>query len=215
MTDDLPTAKGLAAGADGSTRRELVRGGVAAGAAAAVAAVAPALLGPATALAAPVGDVAVLVFALRAEEVVVYAYEHALASGVISAPATRVLTQFLGHEREHVDALTVNLARLGGTAPAPPADLASFEVALRQLGVKRSPARLHTERDYVSFLVRIEGVLATVYHFAIDELADDKLIQTAAQIMANEGQHATLLRDLTSPGNVSRTVPRAFVGGSK
>ena len=48
----------------------------------------------------------------------------------------------------------------------------------------------------------------------IEELADDKLIQTAAEIMANEGQHATVLRELTSPGNVSRAVPTAFVGGS-
>jgi hypothetical protein len=197
-----------------ATRRELVRRGAAAGAAATVAAAVSPLLRPARALAAPVGDVAVLLFALRAEQVIVAAYERALASGVISAQAQPVLTLFLGQEHDHVGALSVSVARLGGAVPAPPADLATFEAELRALNIKRSPAKLHTERQWVSFLVRIETVLATVYHFAIDQLADDKLIQTAAQMMANEGQHATLLRELVNPGNVKLAVPRAFVGGA-
>jgi len=217
MTDDLAataTASPVAAGPDGATRRELVRSTVAAGAAAAVASVVPSL-GPSTALAAPVGDIAVLALALRAEQVIVYAYERVLASGIVASPAARVLTLFLAQEHEHVDALTVNLVRLGGAVPSPPSDLAEFEVELRELGVKRSPVGLRNERESVSFLVRLEMAVATVYHFVIDQLADDKLIQTAAQIMANEGQHAAVLHELVSPGNVRRAVPSAFVGGVK
>ena len=214
MADRDIASPDAAAGAEGSTRREVVRTGVAAGAAAAMAAVLPPLVSPTPALAAPVGDAAMLLFALRAEQVMVYAYERTLASGVIAAPAAGVMAQFLGQEREHVDALSVNLARIGGPIPAPLRDLTTFELTLRELGIKRSPTELRNERQYISFLVRIETALAAVYHFAIEELADDKLIQTAAEIMANEGQHATVLRELTSPGNVSRAVPTAFVGGS-
>jgi len=214
MSDIDPTSISLTAAADGSTRRELVRGGLAAGAVAAAAAVLPPLLSPAGARAALIGDAAVLVFALRAEQVIVYAYQGALASTVISTPAAEVLTMFLGQEKEHVDALTVHLGRLGGTAPTAPGDLATFEQLLRELQVSESPSSLRNERDYLSFLVKVESAVAAAYHFAIEQLADDELIQTAAQIMANEGQHATLLRELISPGNVNRAVPRAFVGGA-
>jgi Ferritin-like domain len=197
-----------------ATRRELVHKGVAAGTAAAVAAVLTPLLRPAGALADPIGDPAVLQFALRAEQTIVYAYDLALASGVISAPSRRVLKLFLGQEHEHVDALSVSMLRLGDTVPGPPTDIATFEVLLRELHVKRTPAKLHTEREWVSFLVRLEGVLATVYHFVIEQLVDHRLIQTAAQMMANEGQHATMLCELTNPGKVALAVPRAFVGGA-
>jgi hypothetical protein len=211
------TAPAVAASADGltSTRRDLVRGGVAAGVAAAVAAaVAPPLLSPASARAAPYGDAGVLLFVLSVEQVIVYGYEQALASGVISASGQPVLKLFLSQEREHIDALSVHLVRLGGAVPAPPTDLQTFEVALRKLKIRRNPAKLRNERQYVGLLVRIETALAAVYEFAIEQLADDKLIQTAAQIMANEGQHATVLRELTSPGNVQLSVPRPFVSGS-
>lgn len=194
----------------GSTRRELVRDGVAAGA---VAAAAGPLLRPAEAQAA-LNDLDVLLFAVRAEQAVVLAYELALASGALAVPAKAVVSEFLGQEREHVAALSVSLARVGGAVPAPPTDLAMLEVALRELHVKRSPTKLHTERQWVSFLVRLEAVLATAYHFVIEELSDYRLIQTAAQIMANEGQHATVLHELMTPGNVRLSVPRAFVGGS-
>jgi rubrerythrin len=214
MPDLDATAQVAAADANGSTRRELVRSGLAAGAAAAAAALLPPLLSPAGALAAPIGDAAVLVLALRAEQAVLYAYEGTLASGVISASTAQVLKMFLGQEHEHVDALTVHLERLGGTAPAPPSDLAAFELLLRELQIKQSPSTLRNEREYLSFLVKVEAELANIYHFAIEQLVDDQLIQTAAQIMANEGQHATLLRELISPGNVRRAVPRAFVGGA-
>lgn len=215
MTDLHDTGSTRGAGADGPTRRELMLGGAAAGAAAAVVAAVPPLLSPAQAVAAPVGDVAVLLFAIRAEQVIIYAYGQAVASGLVSAAAAGVLTGFLGQEHEHVAALSVNLERLGGALPIPPSDPATFALALRSLGVKRSPAGLHNQRQWITFLADLEIVLARVYRFAIEQLADSKLIQTASQIMANEAQHATLLRQLTSPGRVSRTVPTAFVGGAK
>jgi rubrerythrin len=155
----------------------------------------------------------VLDFLIRAEQTVVYAYERALAGGALSAVAAAVLRRCLSQEREHVDALSINLSRLGTSLPAGPTDLASFELALRSLQVKRNPATLHGEREYVNFLIRVEAAAASAYHFAIEQLADDKLLQTASEIMANEAQHATVLSELLSPGNVKRAVPSAFVAG--
>jgi hypothetical protein len=191
-----------------------MRSGVAAGAAAAVAAVLVPLVRPAGALADPIGDPAVLQFALRAEQAMVYAYELALGSGTISASATDVLRQFLGQEYEHVDALSVSMSQLGDKVPGPPTDMAMFEESLRQLHFQRSPAKLHTEREWVSFVASLERVLGLVYHFVIEQLVDVRLVQTAAQIMANEAQHATMLRELIIPGSVKYAVPRAFVGAA-
>ena len=174
--------------------------------------VAAPLLKPAAALAAPIGDTAVLVFALQAEQLIVYAYELAAASRVISPRVEPVVNQFLGQEREHADALAVNIERLSGPLPTPPANLAAFEAGLRALQVDRSTTSLHNERDHLRFLVMVEIALARAYHFAIEQLSDDKLIQTSAQIMANEGQHATILRELIAPGDVKRAVPSASVG---
>lgn len=214
MTDHAAPAGAGAAGPDATTRRELMLGTGAAGAAAAMAAVAPAFLAPREALAAPVGDAAVLVSALRVEQVIVYGYERALASGVIAASAEQVLKLFLGQEDEHVHALSLTVQQLGGVVPAAPSDLATFEVALHELHVKRSPAGLRSERNYLNFLVKLETVVARAYRLAIDTLVDVTLIQTAAQIMANEAQHATFLRELMNPGDVKIAVPTGFVAGS-
>jgi ferritin-like protein len=211
MTDQDTAACGGAAGVEGSTRRELMRGGVAATAALALASTAPALVDPAGALAAPMGDGAVLVSLLRVEQVVVFAYERSLASGIPSASAQSVLTSFLGHERAHVRALTRSVTDLGGVMPAPPTVMAAFESELRRLRVMRSPADLHTERDYLRFLVDLETVIARHYRFAIEILQGAARLTTAAEIMANEAQHATLMRELLSPGNIRRAVPSAFV----
>jgi hypothetical protein len=175
----------------GTTRRELLRGGAGARAA----------------------DAALLVSLLRVEQVVVFAYERALASGLVSASAQVALTSFLGHERAHVHALSASVVALGGTVPAAPTLLAAFESELRHLQVKRSPVGLRNERQELRFLIDLEGVIARRYRSAISRLAGGKLLTTAAEIMANEAQHATALAELLSPGNIKRAVPVGFVGG--
>jgi hypothetical protein len=174
----------------------------------------PGTIAPAPAGAEQFGDALVLQFLLRVEQTLAYAYERALASGVLTPTALAVVTACLNQEHEHIDALTVNAVRLGAPVPAAVPDLATFELQLRALHVKRNPTSMHSERGYVNFLTRLENVTASVYHFAIEQLNDDKLLQTAAQIMANEGQHATILSEILAPGNVKRAVPSAYVGGT-
>jgi ferritin-like protein len=202
-----------------TTRRELLRGGVAATAAVAVAASAPALLDPAGALAAPPSvaaaprDGELIASLLRVEQVLVFAYERTLATGLPSAAAQPVLASFLDQERAHVRELSGTLSDLGGTVPAPPASMAAFAAELLQLRIKRSPANVRTERQHVHFLIALETVIARHYRSAIGRLSANRELTIAAEIMANEAQHATILRELLSPGNAKRAVPSAFVAG--
>jgi hypothetical protein len=174
-----------------TTRRELLRGGAG----------------------APMSDAALLVSLLRVEQVVVFAYERALESGLVSASAQVALTSFLGHERAHVHALSAGAIALGGTVPAAPTLVAAFESELRHLHVKRSPVELSNERQELRFLIDLERVIARHYRSAISRLAGGKLLTTAAEIMANEAQHATALAELLSPGDIKRAVPVGFVAG--
>jgi hypothetical protein len=186
---------------------------VAATAAATLAATASSLADAPGAVAAPVGDAAVLTSLLRVEQVVVFAYERALADGLLSASVQGTVGSFLAHERAHVRALSASLLDLGGVVPSAPTSSAAFDSELRQLRVNRSPAELRNERQHLRFLIHLETVSARHYRYAIARLSDDRLLTTAAEVMANEAQHATGLRELLSPGNVKRAVPGAFVAG--
>jgi ferritin-like protein len=203
----------------GQTRRDLIRGG-AVTAAVGLAATVPALLEPAGALARsggaptqPVGDEIVLASVLRVEQVVVFAYERTLTTTILSAPAQEALTVFLEQERAHVRTLSAALTSLGGPVPGPLGTMVAFEAELRQLRVKRSPARLHTERQYLRFLVSLETVIARHYRFAIEVLTGHERLVLAAEIMANEAQHETVLLGMLTPDHVKRVVPSAFVAG--
>jgi ferritin-like protein len=166
------------------------------------------------ALVNPAGDAPVLASVLRVELVVVFAYERTLTASILSSPAQKVLTTFLEQERAHVRALSLDLDTLGGTVPGPLATMSAFESELRALRVKRSPTGLRTEREYLRFLVALETVIARHYRFAIELLTGAQRLGAAAEIMANEAQHETVLRELLSPGRIRRAVPSAFVAGT-
>jgi hypothetical protein len=186
-------------GAQATTRRELVRA---------------ALARSGGALVKPASDGTVLSSVLRVEQVVAFAYEHTLSTGILSPSVHEVLTSFLDQERAHVRTLSFDLAALGGAVPAALTAMTAFETELRHLRVKRSPADLRTEHGYLRFLISLETVIARHYRFAIEVLTDERRLVAAAEIMANEAQHATVLHEMLSPGNVSRAVPSAFVAGT-
>lgn len=162
---------------------------------------------------APGDDAPILASLLRVEQVLVFAYEHAVTGGLPSATALPVLTAFLDHERAHVRALSQTLIGLGAALPTPPKTTANFVAELRQLRVRKRPAGLHNERQHLNFLTDLEVVIARHYRFAIARLSSDRELVTAAEIMANEAQHATVLREVLSPGNVNRAVPTGFIAG--
>jgi rubrerythrin len=146
-------------------------------------------------------DVGALRATIRAEQVLVATYEQLLGAGVLSLPAASVATRFLSHERAHEAALTAELKRLGGRPPRRPRGLGDGTVA--------------SERDAVRLLLGLERAAISVYYSELARLRDARATRIAAEIMACEAQHTTALRELLSPGDISRAVPGAFVFGAR
>jgi hypothetical protein len=151
---------------------------------------------------------------LSVEQVLVFAYEHVVGAGVLR-PATRAAIEpFLGHEREHARELAAALSRRAAAAPSPPANIRVADRALADLHVTASLTALKTERDAVELLIGAEAGAIGAYYVAMSKLLDASLLQRAAQAMADEAQHATVLRRVLHPRSVAKYVPSAFVEGT-
>jgi hypothetical protein len=146
------------------------------------------------------GDVAVLTDLVALEQLIVLGYERQLSARVLRSASERVVRTFLGHERRHVAVLGAELARLGGRMPAAPAEAT--------IGRPGSAA------DALGSLVALERDALGSYYRALGKLRDGRAALVAAQIMANEGQHATGLSELLEPGHPKLAVPSAFVYGT-
>jgi hypothetical protein len=193
-----------------TTRRELVAAAVAAGAALGTAA------SPAgAAIARPETDAQLVHDLLRTELLAVAVYEGVLATGLLSPRPELVSRRVLSQERTHARLLTTSLLKLGGTAPPPPADRAALdsELAARKLSGRLS--KLKTAHDCGSLLLDLESVVMADYYKSMSRLQDPGLQVLAAQIMANEAQHAAAVSESRRPGNVFQAVPYAFAEGRR
>lgn len=183
-----------------ATRRDAVRRGLAFGGAALAASSIPLLLGVRNAFAKADGDAAILEKAVGLEQTAVFTYTAAVATGKLGGPATAVAKLFAKQEQEHLDGLSAALKDLGGALPVPPkavADIAGLTAAAR------------SAKGILSFAIELETMALAAYYDAHKKLSDAKLLQTGAQIMANEGQHLVVLR--TALGR--NPVPNAFETG--
>lgn len=185
-------------------RRDLLRRGFALGGAAIAASSIPLLLSVRNAFAQASGDAAVLERAINLEQVAVIAYDTALATALVSAPVRRTVRRFRDHEQQHADALTTALTDLGGIAPAPPKGVADVDEVVGGLRDVR------TQADLANFAIELESATIGAYHDAQLKFVEARLLQTAASIMANEGQHLVVLRTLAG----SDPVPFAFETGT-
>jgi hypothetical protein len=197
-----PTAK--------STRRELVTAAFAAGAL--VAADAPSALAT---TATPETDAQLLHDLLSAEQLAVAVYEGVLATGLLTPRPTHVSRRALSQERVHVRLLTASVLKLGGTAPEPPSDAAAVDKELGDRQITGRLSKLKTEHDCGSLLLDLESVVMADYFKAMSQLQDPGLQRLAAQIMANEAQHATAISEARRPGNIFQAVPYAFEEGRR
>jgi hypothetical protein len=198
----------------GTTRRELLRGGAMAGLGGVFAA---ALGAPGSAQAAsdtPQTDAELVYHLLQTEQVVAFAYEQLLSIGVIGAESAQMLAQFSDHEQQHVRTWAVDLRGLGAVPPTAPVSVDAADAALGKLRVTARLTDAGTERKAVQLLIGAEEAIAGAYYTAISKLEDPHLLQTAAQAMAAESQHAMALRRVLHPRPVDRFVPNAFVQGS-
>lgn len=193
-----------------STRRELVSRGIATVAAASVLS---ASLDP-PALASADTDAQVLAATLTVEQIVLVAYHQALASGSLEPATARLIGRLVAQEHQHISTLSRDLIRLGGRPPSVPADLASVQKALSAHHVPASLTDLPTQRDCLSLLIDVETLVEGAYYAAISKLHDPGLLASSAAIMASEAQHWTLLSAAKSHGDVSQSVPYAFVQGA-
>ena len=182
-----------------ATRRDAVRRGLGAGGAVIGAALVPALLSVRDAFAAtPQGDAAIVTSAIRLENTAVAAYAAAVGSGVLTPQFRRTAALFGRQEAEHAAALTAALRGLGGTPPA--GTDAKLLAPLK---------RARSQRQVAQFAIELEMMAVAAYYDASKKLQQARLLQTAAQIMSNEGQHLVVLRQALG-GN---PVPNAFENG--
>jgi hypothetical protein len=182
-----------------ATRRDAVRRGLGAGGAVIGAALVPALLSVRDAFAAtPQGDAAIVASAIRLENTAVAAYAAAVGSGVLTPQFRRTAALFGRQEAEHAAALTAALRGLGGTPPA--GTDAKLLAPLK---------RARSQRQVAQFAIELEMMAVAAYYDASKKLQQARLLQTAAQIMSNEGQHLVVLRQALG-GN---PVPNAFENG--
>lgn len=197
-----------------TTRRELLRAGVATGVAAAGLATVSAPAAPA-AQAAPAGpenDASAIRRVLAIEHVIGFAYAHLLASGLLAAPLATMLSLFSAHEQQHASVLEAALRHRGASVPRGPQSVAAADVVLHGLRVTRL-ADCHNQRDAVQLLIGAEAAVTGAYFVAISKLHSGRLLQTAAQAMAAEAQHSTALRRVLHPRTIEKIVPGPFVQG--
>jgi hypothetical protein len=201
-----------------TTRRELLRRGIAAGSLGVAGAT---VLSPAAALAAvpnapiPPSDVVVVGRLLRLELLVLYVYQHALATSLMASPARAVVADLRDQEAAHVHALSAALRRLGGTIPAGPANIASADKDLSHRNVAGRVGHLRGGRDALRLLLALEHVAEGAYFVSMSELGGPALLRLSAEIMASEAQHATVLSLLLHPGALTQAVPYALVQGRR
>ena len=182
-------------------RRELIASGAAvlAGAAALPEEAAADVLGSVS------GDSQVLARLVEIEAAVVSGYRRVLGAGVLSASARGLAVDFLQHERAHVRTLSAELAKLGGSAPAP-----ATTATLEKLGVSGG---VGSSADALHYLIALETLTESAYYSAVGRLSDPRLVRLAGQIMGCEAQHWTALSGLLHAGDVYTGVPQPVVTG--
>jgi Ferritin-like domain len=194
------------------TRRELVQraiwvaaAGVGAGG----------LLGPDPAAAASDGDDQVIRGLAATELLIVFVYRHVLALRLLGPASARIAARFAAQERAHVAVLAAELRRLRVAAPAGPVSVAAADHALAAGHATGSLAALRTAQDCLKLLVAVESLAEGAYFKAIGTLRNPALAQLAAQILACEAQHWTVLAELQYPGKIYSSVPWPYVTGTQ
>lgn len=189
------------------TRRALIGTGVVAGAAP--------LAWTGEAFAARQRDGASLRSVLEVELLLVFAYEHVLASGTLSGRTQRSLRPLLAQERVHVALLSGELPDLGEVPPPEPASVGAADKELAARHGSGSLAQLRTETDSLQLLFQLEQIAEGAYYRGLHTLSDPRVIRLAAGIFAVEAQHATFVSGLLHPGDLGRAIPGAFVEGKR
>jgi rubrerythrin len=183
-----------------SSRRELIRRGIAVGGGVVAASAIPTLLHVRDAFARASTDADVLESAIDLEQVAVFSYDTAARSGKLGK-ATGVAKLFRDQEQEHANALIQAQKDLGGRIANKPERVADVQ------GLGEAAAGGST--GILRFAEQLETMAVAAYYDAQGKLKDPKLLSSGASIMADEAQHLVVLRQaLKQPPS-----PNAFVTG--
>ena len=142
----------------------------------------------------PEEDVAILNDALSLELTAVEAYTQALP--LLQGAVAAVGASFRDQEREHVAAIERAITDLGGR---PTKVVQEFDLS-----------DVRTQDEALQFANNLENVAIAAYVDSIPKLSSGDLRATAAQIVANEAEHVTVLQ--AALGNPP--VASAFVTGN-
>jgi rubrerythrin len=125
-------------------------------------------------------DVEIVNYALTLEYLEVQLYDRAVDSGFFSGEELDLLKRFRAHERQHIDALTAAVGKLGGTPVGEPEG--EFDAD-----------------DRVAFLKlaqRLENLGAAAYLGQAHRIDDDEILAAVLSIHSVEARHAAVLNTI-------------------
>jgi hypothetical protein len=150
---------------------------------------------------------------LAVEFLAIGVYEGVIGSGLLAPRTKHEARRALSQERAHVRALAAALEELGRTIPPRPSGQGAIDQGLAAHKVTGRLTNLRTEHDCVSLLLDLEAVAEGAYFKVMSMLQGPGLLHLAAQIMANEAQHAAAISEARRPGDIGQAVPYAYVEG--
>ncbi|MBS1884073.1 MAG: ferritin-like domain-containing protein [Actinobacteria bacterium] len=173
------------------------------GSSTAPAAGAPATTGTATNVDTPVSppeptsDGALLDKVLAREEAAIEAYGKVIPQ--LSPRLARLASYFRAQEQEHVDGMLKAMRGIGSSAEPSPEPL--------------EPGALKTDRERLEFLYEVEGASIDEELSAISKLEASWPRSLLASVVADQGEHLTLLRQELGAGPLA-SVPVPFENGT-
>ena len=147
------------------------------------------------------------------EQLLIAVYGRVIDAGLLSSRVRSAAQRVLGQEGVHRQELQRQLRGLGAGTPPPLAGPDAIDKALQAAKVSGSVEDLHSEHDGVRLLLEVEMAAQHAYFKAISQLHTGALAQFAAQILASEAQHQTVISEARRPGNSAQAAPYSFVGG--
>ncbi|WP_425403700.1 ferritin-like domain-containing protein [Hwanghaeella sp.] len=140
-------------------------------------------------------DIRILNTALGAELEAVAAYQLGAESGLLRAPSLDLAVQFQGHHKEHAEALSATVEKLGGSAIS---SKSQYDFPTDELT---------SEQDVLRFAASLEKGAVSAYLGAVPLFADRELSRVSASILGDEAMHWAVLRQALG----EEPVPGAFL----
>jgi len=130
-------------------------------------------------------DVGILNVALGLEHEAIGAYQLGAESGLLQKPVLDVAVLFQSQHKEHRDALTGAIMKMGGT-PVAAKPLGDYAAALKADTLK-------SQADVLMLAAKLERGAANAYLGVIPSFEDPGLAQVSGRLAADETMHWTVL----------------------